>query len=103
MVSRLALAPWLSWELSCAFLSPLRSLLATVPAQVLSSARCCPFLLRAGSFSENGARLPSCNTCIHLPRLAQVGAAYGGLSIQHRRSQIQKRPWPMAHLAGAQH
>lgn len=50
MVSRLALAPRLSWELSCAFPSPLRSLSATAPAQVLSSACCCLFLLCAGNF-----------------------------------------------------
>lgn len=65
-----------------------------------AAARFCYVL---AAFSENGARLPSCNTCIRLPRLAQVGAAYGGLSIQHRRSQIPRRPWPMAHLAEAQH
>ena len=48
--SSLALAPWLSWELSSAFPSSLRSPSATVPAQVLSSACCCPFLSHVGTF-----------------------------------------------------
>lgn len=43
VVSSLALDPWLSWELSCVFLSLLHSLSATVPAQMLSSACCIPF------------------------------------------------------------
>lgn len=90
-MSSLAVAPWLSLDLSCDCPSLLYSPLAMVSAQVLSSACFCYVL---AAFSENGAHLHSCNSCRHSPHLTQVGEHTKSSPSSMREGRFRNLPGP---------